>query len=156
MTAMCFGIIIGATGFGQMLAYTGVVANLTRIATGLEVPSVVIILIMVIILYIGGCFMDVVPLMMITIPIFYPIINGLGLDSIWFACLCLVSLSVGNITPPFGMLLFIMSGVAPKGTTMKEIYKSAVPYVIITTFVILLMIAVPKICTWLPGIIYSA
>lgn len=155
MTAMCFGIIIGATGFGQMLAYTGVVSNLTAFATSLPLPPVIIVIMMLIVVFIGGCFMDVVPLMMITIPIFYPIIKGLGLNEIWFASLCLVGLSVGNITPPFGMLLFVMQGVAPKGTTMKEVYKSAFPYVIITILVIGLMIAIPQLCTWLPGVIYS-
>ena len=155
MTAMCFGIIIGATGFGQILAMSGVVSHLTQLATSLPVPPVVIVIMMIIIVYIGGCFMDVVPLMMITIPIFYPIVNGLGLDPIWFASLCLVGLSVGNITPPFGMLLFIMQGVAPKGTTMKQVYSAAFPYVIITTLVIALMICVPQLCTWLPGVIYS-
>ena len=156
MTAMCFGIIIGATGFGQMLAYTGAVSNLTRLATSLPVPATVVVIMMLAVVFIGGCFMDVVPLMMITIPIFYPIINGLELDPIWFACLCLVGLSVGNITPPFGMLLFVMSGVAPKGTTLKEIYTAALPYVIITVLVIALLIAVPQLCTWLPGVIYTS
>ena len=155
MTAMCFGIIIGATGFGQMLAYTGVVANRTQLATSLPVPPTIIVILMIFIIYVGGCFMDVVPLMMITIPIFYPIVDGLHLDPIWFACLCLIGLSVGNITPPFGMLLFVMSGVAPKGTTMKEIYTAAFPYVVITTLVIALLIAVPSLCTWLPSIIYT-
>ncbi len=155
MTAMCFGIIIGATGFGQMLAYTGSVAKLTALATSLAVPPIVIVILMMIVIFIGGCFMDVVPLMMITIPIFYPIINGLHLDPIWFACLCLVGLSVGNITPPFGMLLFIMSGVAPEGTTMKEVYSSAFPYVVLTILVIGLMMVFPQLCTWLPGVIYA-
>ena len=155
MTAMCFGIIIGATGFGQMLAYTGVVGNLTALATSLPVPPVIVVILMLIVVFIGGCFMDVVPLMMITIPIFYPIINGLHLDPIWFASLCLVGLSVGNITPPFGMLLFVMQGVAPKGTTMKEVYTAAFPYVLITILVIGIMILIPGLCTWLPSIIYS-
>lgn len=155
MTAMCFGIIIGATGFGQMLAYTGVVGSLTTLATSLPVPPFVIVIMMMIVVFIGGCFMDVVPLMMITIPIFYPIINGLQLDPIWFASLCLVGLSVGNITPPFGMLLFVMQGVAPKGTTMKDVYTSAFPYVVITILVIGLMMLIPQLCTWLPSIIYS-
>jgi TRAP-type mannitol/chloroaromatic compound transport system permease large subunit len=152
---MVFAVVAGTVGFGQMLAFTGAVGNLSRLALGMDVPPVVIIIITQIIVLILGFFIDVVPIMMMTIPIFYPIILQLGYDPIWFACLNLINMSMANITPPFGMILFVMKGVAPKGTTMQQIYSSVLPYVIIDALVIVLMILFPNAILVLPNAMYG-
>ena len=152
---MVFAIIMGTVGFGQMLAFTGAVAGVTKAVAGLNVAPVVIIILTQVVVLILGCFIDVVPIMMMTIPIFMPIIIQLGYDPIWFACLNLVSMSMANLTPPFGMVLFVMKGVAPKGTTIQEIYASVMPFIIVDVIVIALMIAFPSAITWLPNSMYS-
>ena len=152
---MVFAIIMGTVGFGQMLAFTGAVAGITRAVVALQVPPVAIIILTQVVVLILGCFIDVVPIMMMTIPIFMPIITQLGYDPIWFACLNLVSMSMANLTPPFGMVLFVMKGVSPKGTTIQEIYSSVMPFIIVDVIVVILMIAFPTAITWLPNVVYS-
>ena len=152
---MVFAIIMGTVGFGQMLAFTGSVSGITKAVAGLNVAPVIIIILMQLVVLILGFFIDVVPIMMMTIPIFMPIILQLGYDPIWFACLNLVNMSMANLTPPFGMVLFVMKGVAPKGTTMQEIYSSVMPFIIVDVIVIVLMIAFPSAILWLPNAMYS-
>lgn len=146
-------ILAGTIGFGQMMAYSGIVSNLVQFATKFDVNPLFIVFIMQIIVIFLGCFMEVVPLAMITIPIFYPIIHALGLNPIWFAVLNLVNLQSATITPPFGMLLFIMKGVAPKGTTSMEIIRSVIPFVLCDICLMLLIIVFPGLVLWLPGIL---
>jgi len=154
MTGMVFAIVAGATGFGQMLSFMGAVSNISTFATSLDVHPIVIVIVTQIVIIIGGAFIDSVPLMMMTIPIFFPIITKLGFDPIWFAVLNMVNLSMANVTPPFGMVLFVMKGVAPKGTTMGEVYRSIVPYLIVDVLVMALMIIFPPMVTWLPSLMY--
>jgi tripartite ATP-independent transporter DctM subunit len=152
---MVFAVIMGTTGFGQMLAFSGAVSGVSRLVTGLDVAPVVIIILTQVVVLVLGFFIDVVPIMMMTIPIFLPIVVQLGYDPIWFACLNLVNMSMANITPPFGMVLFVMKGVAPKGTTIQEIYSSVMPFIIIDAVITILMIIFPNAITWLPSTMYS-
>ena len=152
---MVFAIIMGTVGFGQMLAFTGSISGITKLVAGLNVPPIVIIILTQLVVLVLGLFIDVVPIMMMTIPIFLPVVIQLGYDPIWFACLNLVNMSMANITPPFGMVLFVMKGVAPKGTTINEVYASVMPFIIIDAAILVFMIAFPAAVTWLPGVIYS-
>lgn len=151
-TAMIFTIIAASIGFGQMLAYTGAVTKIAEIATTADVSPISIVVIMTVIVIILGTFLDTIPLMMITVPIFYPIIFKLGLDPIWFSSVMIVAIKIGAYTPPYGMLLFVMKGVAPKDTTMMEIYKSILPFIIIDIVLIALIIIFPQIALLLPGL----
>lgn len=151
-TAMIFTIIAASVGFGQMLAYTGAVAKVAEIATTVDVSPLLIVAIMTFIVIILGTFLDTIPLMMIIIPIFFPIIAKLGLDPIWFAVIMIVAIKIGAYTPPYGMLLFVMKGVAPKDTTMMDIYRSIFPFIIIDIILIALLIIFPKIALLLPSL----
>jgi TRAP-type mannitol/chloroaromatic compound transport system permease large subunit len=90
--------------------------------------------------------------MMITIPLFIPVVNALGIDPYWFAILMLIDLEIALTTPPFGVLLFIMKGVAPKGTTMGDIYRAVFPFVTCDSFAVFLVMLFPALATWLPGL----
>ena len=90
-------------------------------------------------------------MILITIPIFFPIINLLGLNEIWFALLMLINMEMAMTTPPFGMILFVMKGVSPSGTTMADIYKAGFPFLICDFIVMLLIIIFPALALWLPG-----
>jgi len=89
-------------------------------------------------------------MIMIAVPVFMPISNALGFDPVWMGVLMLISISLGLITPPFGLLLFIMRGNAPEGTTMAEVYRSILPYIYLTILGLALFIIFPGIATWLP------
>ena len=148
ITGMVFLIIAGAKTFGEILSFSGATRGLSEIATQLPLPPILIMVAMQIVILIMGCFMDVVAIMMITLPIFVPVITKLGLDTVWFGAIALLNIELAMITPPFGMVLFVMKGVAPAGTTMEDVYKAAYPIVMLNLLAMALMIAFPAIVLW--------
>jgi TRAP-type mannitol/chloroaromatic compound transport system permease large subunit len=94
-----------------------------------------------------GCFMETVAIMMITIPIYMPVVNAFGFDKIWFGVMMLIALETGLITPPFGVTLFVMKGVAPPDVTMGDIWRAVTPYVIVDILCVALIMAIPGIAT---------
>ena len=108
--------------------------------------------IMQIIVLILGCFMEVMSILLVTLPIFMPIVHGLGLDPVWFGVIMLINVQVAAISPPFGMNLFVMKGVAPKDTTMGDIYRAALPFCGLSIFSMVLITFVPPIALWLPSL----
>jgi TRAP-type mannitol/chloroaromatic compound transport system permease large subunit len=96
--------------------------------------------------------MEQISIMLLTVPIFFPLANSLGFDPIWFALIMLLSLEISFTTPPFGLLLFVMKGVAPQGTTMRDIYVSAFPYIFCSLLLVALLIAFPSLALWLPSL----
>ena len=100
-----------------------------------------------------GTFMETVSIMMICLPVFMPICTVLGLDPIWFGVLMLINLEMGQMTPPFGMLLFVMKGVAPKDVTIQQICLSTVPYIIFDVLIMAMIIVWPPIALWLPSLV---
>jgi TRAP-type mannitol/chloroaromatic compound transport system permease large subunit len=107
---------------------------------------------MQIVVFILGCFMDLISIAMITTPIFMPIIETLKIDPIWFLTMVMINLGAGLLTPPFGMVLFTMKGVAPRDVTMGDIISGAIPYFIMNLTVISLMLMFPSLVLWLPGL----
>jgi tripartite ATP-independent transporter DctM subunit len=152
VTVMAFLIIFGSATFSQLLAFSGASSGLIGWATGFEVTPLVMLLIMIAIIFFLGCFMDQLSMMLLTAPIFFPLAKTLGFDLIWFGLIMLLALEVGYTTPPFGLLLFVMKGVAPPGTTMRDIYLAAAPFILCVMLLIVLIIVFPPIATWLPKI----
>ena len=152
ITGMIFMIVAGATAFSQILSYTGATQGLAQFATSLPVAPILIVIGMQIVVLILGCFMDVVAIMMITLPIFVPTVHALGFDPVWFGVLIMINIECALITPPFGMSLFVMKGVAPSGTTMGDIYKASLPFVIQQLLAMALIMIFPQIALWLPGL----
>jgi len=151
ITVMLFMIICGATAFAQNLAYTGATRGFIDLAIGLPVAPIIVIIIMQIILLILGTFMDVVGIMMVTLPIYVPVIKALGFDLVWFAAIMLLNIEMALTTPPYGTGLFTMKGVAPPDTTMGDIYKAGLPFLGCDAIVMALMLAFPRIVLWLPS-----
>jgi TRAP-type C4-dicarboxylate transport system permease large subunit len=108
---------------------------------------------MQLLLIILGCFMEQVSIMMITFPVFLPILRALDIDLVWFGLLTLINMEVGLKTPPFGFCLFVMKGVAPPGTTMGDIIKASVPFILADFFVMALIVIFPQIALWLPSLV---
>jgi tripartite ATP-independent transporter DctM subunit len=152
VTTMIAMIIIVSSTYGEILAFTGAASGMTGFITNLPVPQIAIVIGMLVVVLIMGCFMETVAIMMITIPIYMPVINAFGMNTIWFGIMMLIALEAGLITPPFGVTLFVMKGVAPSHVTMADIWKAVTPYVIIALLTIALVMAVPSIATIVPSL----
>jgi tripartite ATP-independent transporter DctM subunit len=152
VTTMIFMIIIVSNTYGEILAFTGAAAGMTNFITNLTIPPVVILIGMLVVVLIMGCFMETVAIMMITIPIYMPVVNALGFNKIWFGVMMLIALETGLITPPFGVTLFVMKGVAPPEVTMGDIWRAVTPYVIVDILCIALVLAMPSIATIVPSL----
>jgi len=98
-------------------------------------------------------FIEQTSIMMITLPIFMPIVKALGFNDIWFGMIMLINLGIANRTPPFGFLLFVLKGVSSPDTTMGDIYRAAIPYIMCDMLVMALIMVVPALALWLPGAI---
>ncbi len=153
LSVMVFMIVAGSTAFCQMLAFSQASKGLVQLVGGLQLPPILIVVAMQFILLIMGCFMDLFSIMMITIPIFFPIIKALGLDPLWFGILFLLNMELGPETPPFGLVLFVMKGVAPKDVSMVSIWLATLPFILIDVFALVLMIIFPVISLWLPSLL---
>jgi tripartite ATP-independent transporter DctM subunit len=152
VTVMIFMIIIVSSTYGEILAFTGAASGMTGFITHLTIPPLVIVIGMLAVVLMLGCFMETVAIMMITIPIFMPVINAFGYNPIWFGILLLIALETGLITPPFGVTLFVMKGVAPPEVTMADIWKAVTPYVLIDILCIVLVLFLPSLATVVPGL----
>lgn len=156
VTVMALLILFGSQTFSQILAFSGGSAGLIKWVTGFDVAPVTMLLLMFGILLILGMFMDQLAMMLLTVPIFFPVIAtldfGIPLDMkmIWFGVIMLLALEISFTTPPFGLLLFVMQGVAPAGTTFSEICLAAVPFMACAMLLVALIITFPAIATWLP------
>lgn len=91
-------------------------------------------------------------MMLLTVPIFFPLAQTLGFDLIWFGLIMLLALEISFTTPPFGLLLFVMKGVSPPDTTMREIYLAAMPFIACSSALVALLIAFPQLALWLPNL----
>ena len=152
VTVMIFMIIIVSSTYGEILAFTGAAAGMTSFISKLAVAPIVIIIGMLIVVLILGCFMETVAIMMITIPIYMPVVNTFGYNTIWFGIMMLIALETGLITPPFGVTLFVMKGVAPPEVKMSDIWKAVTPYVLVDILCIALVMAMPSIATIVPSL----
>jgi TRAP-type mannitol/chloroaromatic compound transport system permease large subunit len=109
------------------------------------------LMVMFAVLLLLGMFMEQISIMLLTVPIFFPLAESLGFDLIWFALIMLLALEISFTTPPFGLLLFVMKGVAPPETTMRQIYTAAFPYILCSLMVVALIVLWPPLALWLPG-----
>lgn len=149
---MIMMIIVGAKAFSQVLAYTGATSGVVEAAVGLPLNPIVLIIAMQVVLLFLGMFINSGPIMMITLPIFMPIVRTFGFDEVWFGTIVLLNMEMAQTTPPFGMSLFVMKGVSSPDTTMGDIYKAALPYLYCDAIAMVLIFVFPQIALWLPSI----
>lgn len=152
VTSMMFMIIVGSMTFSQILAFSGASAGLIQVVTDLDLPPIMVLISMQVLLLFLGCFMDNLSMVMIAIPIFLPIVNALHFDTLWFSLIMLINMEMGNTTPPFGLLLFVMKGVSPPDTTMGDIYKAGVPFLLCDALAMIMVMIFPQIALYLPGL----
>jgi TRAP-type C4-dicarboxylate transport system permease large subunit len=150
---MILFIIVGATTFSQILSFSGASNGLAQMITDSGLPPLAIIAGMMLFLIFLGVFVEQVSMMMITLPIFMPIVQGMGIDLIWFGVMFLICMQLGLLMPPHGLLLMTMKGVAPPQVTMVHIFRAVAPFVLISLLVLALVFVVPGIAVWLPDLI---
>ena len=152
VTLMAYLIVFGSATFSQLLAFSGASRGLINWATGFELSPLAMLMVMFGVLLLLGMFMEQISMMLLTVPIFFPLAQSLGFDLVWFGLIMLLALEISFTTPPFGLLLFVMKGVAPPDTTMRDIYVSAFPYMGCALLLVALLVAFPPLALWLPGL----
>ena len=149
---MIVAIVACSAIFANYLTFTRVTQAILEAVSTTELPRYAILMIMVLVLLVMGMFMDQLSMMLLTVPIFFPLAVSLNFDLIWFGVIILLALEISFTTPPFGLLLFVMKGVSAPGTTMRDIYVSALPFMGCAIVLVGLLIVFPEIALWLPGL----
>jgi tripartite ATP-independent transporter DctM subunit len=151
-TSMILMIVAGATVFGHFLAVTTIPATLSGWVVGLPFPSWGIMLVIMFFFLIGGCFMDALGMILLTIPIFYPVAIAIGYDPIWFGVVIVLVTELGVITPPVGINVYVVSGIA-RDVPLQVIFKGALPFVFALTAYLVIMLLFPQIALYLPSFV---
>jgi tripartite ATP-independent transporter DctM subunit len=152
ISIMIFLIIGASLTFSQVLGFSGATQGLIAWVAGFELSATQLLVAMLLVVLILGCPMDSLSIMMITMPLFMPLVKQYGIDEIWFGILMLLALEMGLISPPFGSVLFAMRGVAPRTISMGTIYSAVMPFFWMEVVVLFLLVAYPAVVTWLPGL----
>lgn len=152
VSVMILLIVSGSTAFSQILSFSGASRNLVTLVSSLDTSPLLIVIIMLLLVLILGTFLESLSIIMLVVPIFFPIIQILGYDMFWFAVLLLIAIEVGTISPPFGTGLFTLKGVVSEETTMVDIYKASLPFIFLLIGVMVFVMIFPDTVTWLPGL----
>lgn len=150
-TGMLYGILIGAFVFKYFLAVTTIPFALADFVGGLPVPPLAIMALIMLVYVFLGCVMDALTMILLTIPIFFPLVLSLGFDAIWFGIIIVRMTEIGLITPPIGMNVYAISGIAPD-VPVTTIFKGVIPFLIADFFHVALLLFVPIVVLWLPSI----
>lgn len=153
VSVMMLVIILASTTFSQLLAFSGASAGLVQTIASYDLGPTAVLVAVVLVLIVLGMFMDQLSIMMLTLPIFLPLIAQAGVDPLVFGIVMLLGLEMGLATPPFGLLLFVMVGVSPVRTTVGEVALAVLPYLACTLLLIMAIIAFPQIALWFPAMV---
>ncbi len=149
-SCMVIFIITGALIFGRFMAVTRIPFILAEWLAGLEIPPMAVLSVIVFIYFIGGFFMDAMALIVLTIPIFYPMVVKLGFDPIWFGVIIVLLGEMGVITPPVGVNVFVIKGISPD-VPLEKIFKGIFPFLGALIIVMIILMIFPQIATFLPS-----
>ena len=152
-TASIFLLLIAAQMYSRMLTISGLASRMSEWAAGLPVPPMVIILAFVVVFLLLGMIIDSVSILLLTIPIMFPVIVKLGFDPIWFGMVSIVAIEIGLLSPPFGMVPFAMKSSLGRSANLEEIFAGAMPFVLLLVLALFFIIAFPSISTWLPSVL---
>ena len=152
VSSMIIVIVTGAVILGRFLTASGLPLKITELAASLPVPSWVIMAIILLIYTIAGCVMDALGFLLVSIPIFFPLVTGMGYDPIWFGCTLTVVTTLGAVTPPVGISVYVVAGMnrdIPMGTIFRGVMWF-IPAYLITTIV---LVAYPRVVLFLPSLV---
>lgn len=153
-TAMIFLIMIGAYIFGSFLTVSNCPSTLANWSAGLNVSPYIVLICILLIYAILGCFVDSLPLIVLLVPIFLPIVKIFGFDPVWFGVLMVMIMQLGLITPPVGMCCYVMAGVA-KDVPLGQIFRGTAPFIVGLLVCVVLVMFIPQIALWLPSVMWG-
>jgi tripartite ATP-independent transporter DctM subunit len=153
ITGMIFLIIISASAFSQILAYTGTTSKVISFASESGLSPMMILFGMMVTMIVLGSFLDELALLMISIPIYMPVVNVLHFDQVWFGLMMLMTLEIATISPPYGLALFVLKGVVPDAS-MGDVWKASIAYMGLSILALALIFVFPPIATWLPAFLH--
>jgi tripartite ATP-independent transporter DctM subunit len=153
ISGMILFIIVGATTFSQILSFSGASNGLVELIAGMGLSPAMVIAAMLLLLIFLGLFVEQVSMMMITLPIYMPLVAKYGVDPVWFGVMFLICMQLGLLLPPHGLLLMTMKGVAPPQVRMGHIFQAVLPYIAISLLVLALVFFVPAFAVWLPKVL---
>lgn len=156
-SCMVMMLVGGAVVFGKFLAVTRIPFNIASWIGGFDLPPILILFMVVTVYFLGGCFMDSLALVMLTVPIFYPLVLDLGYDPIWFGIIIVMVTEMGVITPPVGINVYVVYGVArslPGGMQLEAIFKGIFPFMLAVLVGIIIMALFPGLILFLPNLMY--
>lgn len=156
-SCMVMMLIAGAVIFGKFMAVTRIPFNIATWIGEFNLPAVLVLMMVVMVYFVGGCFMDSLALVMLTVPIFYPLIQQLGYDAIWFGIIIVMVTEMGVITPPVGINVYVVYGVArslPGSIKLETIFKGIFPFMLAVLVGIIILMIFPQIILVLPNLMY--
>jgi tripartite ATP-independent transporter DctM subunit len=151
LTTTMFIIIMASTMFSQILAFSGASSGLVQAVVDLKLSPILVLISMQVSLIFLGCFMDNLSMAVIAVPLFMPVLKALGFDPLWVGIMTLINMDMGNLTPPFGLQLFVMKGMQPS-TSMAEIIRSSFPFLLCEAVTLILVMIFPQIALYLPNL----
>jgi tripartite ATP-independent transporter DctM subunit len=151
ISCMVMVIVTGAVIFGHFMAVTRIPYDLASWVSNLPLPNYAIMAIIIVVYLFGGCFMDALAMIMLTIPIFFPVAQALGYDPIWFGVVIVLITEMGVITPPVGVNVYVVYGVA-KDVPLETIFKGVLPMLLALLLCNLILLFFPQIALWLPSL----
>jgi tripartite ATP-independent transporter DctM subunit len=152
VTVMVLMIVVASISFSRILAMSGVVTGLASFCMSLPVPSIFIVIASLIVVLIFGCFIDPASIIMISAPIFIPVVILLGYNILWYGVMLLIALQLGLITPPFGLDVYTMKAIAPPDVKIGDVFRSSMPFLFIGLFLIVIIGFFPQVALWLPSV----
>jgi tripartite ATP-independent transporter DctM subunit len=156
-SCMVMLLIAGAVVFGKFLAVTRIPFNIASWIGGFDLPPFAILTMIIFVYFLGGCFMDALAFVMLTIPIFFPVVTDLGYDPIWFGIIIVMVTEMGVITPPVGINVYVVYGVAEGvvgGVPLEAIFKGILPFLLAVVAGLIILIVFPQIILVLPNLMY--
>ncbi len=151
ITASFFLLFIGAQMYSRMLAVTGIVNTVTDLTLSLPFSPLMILVLIFIVYVILGAFIDSISIMILTLPVMIPVVQSFGFDLIWFGVVSTIAVEMGLLTPPFGMVVFVMKSTIGGGIAVEDIFKGIVPFLLMMILLLALLVAFPVLVTWLPS-----
>ena len=149
VTAMVFAVVMGSSMFGLFLSSTGVPTQMAEWVSRLEIPKILILVGMLFIYIPLGCLLEPISMMLLTLPVLYPMAKSLGFDGVWFGILIVKVVELGMITPPVGINVYVMAGIAPD-VKMEDIFRGCVWFFFTDCITMAILIMYPQIVLWLP------
>jgi TRAP-type C4-dicarboxylate transport system permease large subunit len=153
ISGMILFIIVGATTFSQILSFSGASNGLVELIAGMGLSPMAVIAAMMVLLIFLGLFVEQVSMMMITLPIYMPLVAKYGVDPVWFGVMFLICMQLGLLLPPHGLLLMTMKGVSPPQVRMGHIFQAVLPYIAMSLLLLVLVFFIPAVAVWLPKVL---